>query len=328
MDGDGSNQTRLTFTGAHETTVACSWDGTKIAFESARDGNTEIYVMNSDGTNQTRLTNSPGGDSTPEWSPDGSRITWGCLGGAICVMNADGSNQVTLISSPGVDSAPAAWSPDGTKIAFASDRGGDLDIYVMNADGSDVVRIADSPAVDQNPTWGGPAPSAAPEEPTPIADLAVVKSGSPDRVHTGGNLTYTIVVTNGGPATSTGVTLADLLPRDVSFVSATSTQGTCSEAHGTVTCNLGSMVEDASATVTITVKVTALRAIFNTARVTGNESDPDNSNNASAVTTTVLPLIPIPGMTQWGLTALVLFAGALLTVRLRRRRPLATDDSG
>ena len=41
----------------------------KIAFESARDGNYEIYVMNADGSGQTRLTNSEGIDQRPVWSP-------------------------------------------------------------------------------------------------------------------------------------------------------------------------------------------------------------------------------------------------------------------
>ena len=158
MDSDGLNQTRLTFTGAHETTVACSFDGTRIAFDSARDGDTEIYVMDADGQGQTRLTDRPGNNSTPEWSPDGSMISWGCeVPGSldICVMNADGTGQVNITGGTFFDSAPAAWSPDGTKLAFHSfDRDGDVEIYTMNPDGSDVQRITDSPGVDGGASWG------------------------------------------------------------------------------------------------------------------------------------------------------------------------------
>ena len=50
-------------------------------------------------------------------------------------MNADGSAQTRLTNNAAFDGAPA-WSPDGTKIAFASNRDGDTQIYVMNADGS------------------------------------------------------------------------------------------------------------------------------------------------------------------------------------------------
>jgi len=48
-----------------------SWspDGKKIVFNSHRDGNMEVYVMNADGSNQRNLTNNPGGDRNPSWSP-------------------------------------------------------------------------------------------------------------------------------------------------------------------------------------------------------------------------------------------------------------------
>ncbi len=48
----------------------------QIVFNSHRDGNIEIYVMDANGDNQRRLTNSPGQDSAPAWSPDGQRIAF------------------------------------------------------------------------------------------------------------------------------------------------------------------------------------------------------------------------------------------------------------
>jgi Tol biopolymer transport system component len=54
---------------ASDGVPAWSPDGTRIAFESERDGNLEIYVMNADGSGVTRLTNDPASDSTPAWSP-------------------------------------------------------------------------------------------------------------------------------------------------------------------------------------------------------------------------------------------------------------------
>ena len=50
-------------------------------------------------------------------------------------MNADGSGQRNLTRNPANDSDPT-WSPDGRRLAFVSDRDGDLEVYVMNADGS------------------------------------------------------------------------------------------------------------------------------------------------------------------------------------------------
>ena len=67
-------------------------------------------------------------------------------------MNADGSGQINLTNSPDFENHPS-WSPDGTKIAFASGRDGNDEIYVMNADGSDQTRLTSDPADDYYPSW-------------------------------------------------------------------------------------------------------------------------------------------------------------------------------
>ena len=65
---DGSNQTRLTMNPAFDFDPSWSPDGTKLAFTSDRDGNTEVYVMNAqDGSNQTRLTDNGASDGLAEW---------------------------------------------------------------------------------------------------------------------------------------------------------------------------------------------------------------------------------------------------------------------
>ncbi len=124
----------------------------KIAFSSKRsDFNFEIYLMNADGTGVQRLTYDPADDFDPAISPDGSRIAFashrgfinnGYLSPAglaeIYVVNADGSGLVQLTSRQVITRHPV-WSPDGTKIAFVSERAaGDAgsDIYITNADGS------------------------------------------------------------------------------------------------------------------------------------------------------------------------------------------------
>ena len=127
----------------------------RIAFMSNRDGNWEIYVMNTDGSGETRLTNNLGDDRWPTWSPDGVKIAFGSEhdgSGEIYVMNADGSGQTNLTNNPAFDSDPA-WSPDGAKIAFASVRDGNWEIHVMNADGSDQTNLTNNTASDSDPAW-------------------------------------------------------------------------------------------------------------------------------------------------------------------------------
>ena len=119
----------------------------KIVFYSDRDGNSEIYTMNSDGSNQTRLTFNESRDNAPTWSPNGQQIVFHSYrnGNAeVYVMNADGTNPRNLTNHPALDSYPY-WSPDGNQIAFCSTQNGgktqDLNIFVMDADGSNMKQI-------------------------------------------------------------------------------------------------------------------------------------------------------------------------------------------
>ncbi len=115
----------------------------KIAFNSDRDGDEEIYIMNADGTNVKKLTSNTVPDMHPSWSPDCKKIVFGSARDGdpeIYIMNADGTNVKKLTSNSAMDFSPD-WSPDGSKIAFNSDRDGDLEIYVMNADGTNVKKL-------------------------------------------------------------------------------------------------------------------------------------------------------------------------------------------
>lgn len=136
----------------------------KIAFESRRDGNLDIYLVNPDGSNLQRLTN--GKDAwEPDWSPDRSKILFTSTlhGGEeeVHVMDADGSNVRRLANTPGdsTSSWSADWSPDGQKIVFMSNRDGSTlgsdgyDLYVMNADGSNVWRVTRAHGWDGVPAW-------------------------------------------------------------------------------------------------------------------------------------------------------------------------------
>ncbi len=143
--------------------VVCLWLATsplfgKIVFHSTRDGNYEIYKMDSDGSNQTRLTFNEESDVYPVWSPDGRQIAFHSDrdgNDEIYVMDADGNHQRNLTRHPGYDAFPD-WSPDGSRIIFSSDRkvGGTrpINLFVMDSNGNNVKPLAHR-GVGKTPKW-------------------------------------------------------------------------------------------------------------------------------------------------------------------------------
>ncbi len=124
----------------------------------------------------------------------------------------------------------------------------------------------------------------------PGSDLGVKITSLPEPTTLGSNLTYTITVTNFGPSTAKSVTMSQLLPSSVIFVSATPSQGTCSFANGTVSGNLGSV--PARGTVTIAVVVTPAAAGTISSTVTVGSAEPDfvpGNNSATAISHVVVP---------------------------------------
>lgn len=131
--------------------------GTKIVFYSDRDGNYEIYVMDSDGSGQTRLTNNPVADGDPTLSPDESRIAFVRRRALhtpyeIWIMNVDGTGATRLDSGSSSNTSPS-FNPDGSKIVFAGFSQGVSEIYVMNADGSAVTQLTNNSIRNSMPVF-------------------------------------------------------------------------------------------------------------------------------------------------------------------------------
>ncbi|MBI3811886.1 MAG: DUF11 domain-containing protein [Nitrospirae bacterium] len=142
---------------------------------------------------------------------------------------------------------------------------------------------------------------------SPNADLSVTGTDSPDPVIVGNNLTYSLTTTNNGPNDLTVVTLADTLPSGMTFVSSTTSQGSCS-GTSTVTCNLGPMPNSTSATVTIVVTPVTSGHRSNTIAVSADVSDPPDpnlSNNSITINTTVQSNSPPPPSTSADLATAV-----------------------
>jgi uncharacterized repeat protein (TIGR01451 family) len=115
------------------------------------------------------------------------------------------------------------------------------------------------------------------------ADLAITKTSSANPATLGVPFQYTLTIVNHGPQDATSVEVVDALPGNVTYGSATPSQGSCLENAGVVTCQLGTIPNQGSATVVIEVTPTAAGGLTNTATVSSAVSDPDPSDSSATV---------------------------------------------
>lgn len=125
-------------------------------------------------------------------------------------------------------------------------------------------------------------------------DLSIDKTDNADPVTVDTQLTYTLAVANAGPDTANGIEVTDDLPNQLDVVSADPTQGSCDVNGKKVSCALGSLATQASATVELIVIPRKAGQIVNEATVSGADPDPVAANNADTETTTVIEAPPAP----------------------------------
>jgi Tol biopolymer transport system component len=142
-------------------------DGVTISFETNRDGNGEIYMMDSHGNLPYNLSRNPAvGDFGATYAPNpvdhwnraftrAVSTQDGSFNYEIYEMTYLGVTQTNLTKSAATETDPS-YSPDGTKIAFTTDRDGNSneEIYVMNRDGSSPKNLTNNAAGDYDPDWG------------------------------------------------------------------------------------------------------------------------------------------------------------------------------
>ena len=174
MNADGSGQTKVMDTDGAVGGSSWSPDGLAIVFNEDTNGTNEIYTVDvASGTVTGPLTTAAadGANTNPHWSPDGSHILFVsnrcdalgmaeppvCGGGeSVFLMDTNGTNQENLTQAPIFDADPT-WSPDGSKIAFTRDLGGqNFNVFTANADGTNQVQLTNGGAPSRNsfPNWG------------------------------------------------------------------------------------------------------------------------------------------------------------------------------
>jgi Tol biopolymer transport system component len=170
MNSDGSDQRNLTRNPTSDYSPAWSPTETTIAFATDRqDRSSDVWLMDADGANPRPLVQQIGIDEYPSWSPDAGQVAFGCTLGKIlasrvgdfevCVVNSDGTGLRRITDAPGISSA-GGWSPDGSLIAFSSNRDqapGDVtpcgDVFVVRPDGTGLHRLTDGSTPDCLSSW-------------------------------------------------------------------------------------------------------------------------------------------------------------------------------
>jgi uncharacterized repeat protein (TIGR01451 family) len=161
-----------------------------------------------------------------------------------------------------------------------------------------------------------------------VVDLSVTKVGSPATQVLGtGNITWTMVVTNNGPSADTGVVVSDPMPAGNTYVSSTTTQGTCT-GGAILNCTIGDMAAGASVTITLVTTPSAAGTQTNTVTVAGNRPETNTANNTATATVDVTAQIikpPVFCVAVSKITPKQLFVGrkTTLTIHLTKHNQAA-----
>jgi Tol biopolymer transport system component len=298
VGADGSGHRLLIGGSGIDAAPAWSPDGTKIAFLHSVAGDPSLHVIPTRGDAEPRrLTDTMSWPSSfygpPAWSPDGSQVAFTgsqilaynrggpIVSSAVHVIDAEGTLERRLTRAgdvPGYHNP--SWSPDGRRILFEGSGGS-----YMNTDGTCETRVSERPA--SSLTW---QPAATP--PAPLlrcADLELTVSQGRTAVEAGGEETFTLDVKNLENETATGIRLQAGAPVGGSFVSVSTSRGTCSLDGEALSCSVGELPVGEVMAVTLTTRATSLGPVHSTARASALQLDGNQANNVRALSIEALP---------------------------------------
>ena len=130
-------------------------DGTRIAFESDRDGDVDVYLTATDGSALAPVAPSPATERLGDWSPDSSRLVLSSDRAGrfdLYVVAGSAGSPVRITNAPG-NETHASWAPDGGWIAFSSDGDGDTDAFAVRPDGGEERRLTNNASEDLVQDW-------------------------------------------------------------------------------------------------------------------------------------------------------------------------------
>ena len=154
MQGHGIARTRLTFSSDR--------DADRIQGPSGNRDVQEIYIADYDGANPIKVTNTRTLNITPTWSPDNQAIAYtsyrpsggmGTFQDIVLSYIRTGQRETPAKGDPRRQNYLPIWSPDGTKIAFTTNRDGNPEIYTMNHNGGAVTNVTNNPGRDLEPAF-------------------------------------------------------------------------------------------------------------------------------------------------------------------------------
>jgi len=242
-----------------------------MTFGNGVGGNGTIFKINTDGTGYATLHSFAG--ASDGGNPQGSLILIG-------------STLYGMTSQGGINGVGSIFqiNTDGTGLTL---------LYSFEGGGSDGANPEDSLILSGSKLCGMTLESGASGQGVifsyqlPVADIALTKSSDNIAPHQGAQFNFTVGVKDNGPLDATGLEITDKLPTGLTYVSSAPSTGTYSSSTGVWA--IGSLLNGAAATLTLTVKASGSGKVTNTASVSAlNELDAVTSNNSASSAVTIL----------------------------------------